>query len=274
MDSSIEDIEFLARSAHRVEALAALADGPRDRADLRAECGASSPTIGRVIRDFEARRWISRNGPRYELTPLGTFVAERFASLREAMATERKLRDVWRWLPREMEGFSVELFADAVVSYPGPGYPYEPVARVTQLVEETEAMRAFGTTEFKSINLDTVCDAVLDGMEYECIYAPAVLETVLSWNPERVTEAAACENCTILVHESLPDDDRCGIGIYDDRMGICCHDRETGMLEAVVDTDAIEAREWAEDIYERCRAEARPLDADEADALFSSALTA
>lgn len=77
-----------------------------------------------------------------------------------------------------MEGFSVDLFADAVVSYPGPGYPYEPVERVTHLVEETETMRAFGTTEFKSINPDTVCQAVLDGMEYECIYSPDVLETV------------------------------------------------------------------------------------------------
>lgn len=185
------------------------------------------------------------------------------------MATERKLRDVWRWLPREMEDFSVELFADAVVSYPGPGYLYEPVERVTRLVEGTETMRAFGTTEFKSINLDIVCDAVLNSMKYECIYAPAVLETVVSWNPERVAEAAVRENHTILVHDALPDDDRCGIGIDDDRIGIRCHDEETGMLEAVVDTDAIEARRWAERVYERCRAEARPLDADETDALRS-----
>lgn len=41
---------------------------------------------------------------------LGEFVAERFGNLREAMGTERKLRDVWEWLPREMEGFTVDLF--------------------------------------------------------------------------------------------------------------------------------------------------------------------
>jgi len=75
------------------------------------------------------------------------------------METERKLRDVWRWLPRGMDGFSVDLFADAVVSYPGPGYLYQPVERVTQLVKGTDSMRAFGTTEFKSVNLDTVCEA-------------------------------------------------------------------------------------------------------------------
>lgn len=48
--------------------------------------------------------------------PLGEFVATAFLDLREAMANERKLRDVWQWLPREMERFSVDLFADTVVS--------------------------------------------------------------------------------------------------------------------------------------------------------------
>jgi predicted transcriptional regulator len=272
MNAPLDEIEFLARSDHRVEVLDALAGQPCDRNDLRAATGASSPTIGRILGTFEDRRWVARDGRTYELTPLGEFVAERFTDLREAMAIEQKLRDVWQWLPREMEGFSVDLFADAVVSYPGPGYPYEPVERVTHLVEETETMRAFGTTEFKSINLDTVCQAVLDGMEYECIYSPDVLETVLSWNPERVTRAAACENCTILVHDSLPDGDRCGLGIYDERIGICCHDEETGMLEAVVDTDASEAREWAESVYQRHRSEARLL--DEEDPPISSDLPA
>lgn len=272
MDSPMEDIEFIARSDHRAGVLDALLDRPRTRDDLRDETGASSPTMGRILGDFEDRKWIVRDGGTYELTPLGEFVAERFGHLRDAMETERKLRDVWRWLPREMDDFSVDLFADAVVSYPVPGYPYEPVERVTHLVEGTETMRAFGTTEFKSVNLDVVCRAVLDGMEYECIYTPDVLETVVSWNPDRVVQAAARENCTILVHDSLPDGDRCGIGIYDERVGICCHDEETGMLEAVVDTDASEAREWAESVYHRYRADARPL--DEADTLVWSDLVA
>ena len=263
MTAQLEEIEFLARSAHRAGVLDALADRPRDRDDLRTETGASASTMGRILADFEERRWIERNGPTYELTPLGAFVAERFASLRQAMGIERKLRDVWRWLPREMEGFSVDLFADAVVSYPGPGYPYQPVERVTELIEETSEMLGFGTTVFKSINNETVCDSVLDGMEYEYIYSPAVLEATIDWNPARVAEAAACENCTILLHDGLPDVTRCGIGIFDERIGICCHDGETGMLEAVVDTDAPEAREWALAVYELHRADARSLTDEE-----------
>ncbi len=259
-ESPLDEIEFLARSEHRVGVLDALADAPRDRRDLCAATGASSPTMGRVLADFESRQWITRDGPTYELTRLGGFVVDRFGELCGAMATERKLRDVWRWLPREMEGFSVDLFADAVVSYPGPGYPYRPVERVTQLIEGSGSMRGFGTTVVKSSNLEAACRSILDGMEFEFVYSPDVLEAVVSWNPAKVAETAACENCTTFLHDSLPDGRWCGLGIYDDRVGICCHDVETGVLHAVVDTDAPAAFAWAESVYERVRREATPLD--------------
>ncbi|WP_254525001.1 helix-turn-helix transcriptional regulator [Natrinema caseinilyticum] len=268
MDCRLDEIEFLARSAHRTGVLEALLEGPRDRNDLRAATGASSPTMGRILGDFEDRRWIVRDGPTYELTPLGEYVAERFGTLCDAMETERTLRDVWRWLPREMEGFSVDLFDDAVVSYPGPNYPYEPVQRVRELIEETTAMCGFGTTVFKSINNETVCSSVIDGMDYEYIYSPAVLEATVAWKPKRVAEATACDNCTILLHDALPDEDRCGLGIFDDRIGICCHDPETGLLEAVIDTDSREAREWALSVFEHHRADARPVSHEEKASLF------
>lgn len=262
MNTSLDEIGFLARSDHRVEVLDALAERPCDRNDLRAATGASSPTMGRILADFEDRRWIDRDGRTYELTRLGEFVTERFMDLREAMETERKLRDIVPWLPREMEGFTVDLFADATVSYPGPGYPYQPVERVTQLIEGTESMRGFGTTVVKSSNLEAACRAILGGMEFEFIYSPGVLETIVAWNPEKVAEADACENCTTFVHNSLPDSDWCGLGIYDDRVGICCHDLETGMLKAVVDTESPAALSWDESVYERYRNEAHLLGDD------------
>lgn len=70
MDSSIEDIEFIASSKHRVGVLDALAEGRCDRDDLRSATRASSPTMGRVLGDFGDRRWIERIGATYELTPL------------------------------------------------------------------------------------------------------------------------------------------------------------------------------------------------------------
>jgi predicted transcriptional regulator len=273
MDSAIEDVEFIARSDHRVGVLETPTGGRHDRAELRAATGASSPTTGRILTDFDERRWIVRDGPTYELTQLGEFVADRFLSLRDAVETERTLRDARQWLPREMEGFSVDLFADAVVSYPGPGYPYEPVERLSQLIEGADRMRGFDSIVYKSVNNETVCAAVLEGMELEFVYSPTALEGTFAWNPERVSEAAACENCTVYVHDALPDGDRCGLGIVDDRAGICCHDPDTGALTAIIDTDAPAAREWAISTFERVRQEAKIVESRPFDAPVSSGST-
>ncbi|TYL36067.1 transcriptional regulator [Natronococcus pandeyae] len=260
MGTTIDDIEFLVSSKHRVGVLDALAERGRDRADLRAETGAHASTIGRVLGDFEDRRWIERRGSTYELTPLGKFVAERFADFCAAMEAEEKLRDVWQWLPREMEGFSVDMFADAVVAYPPAGYPYEPVKRVVQLVEESDTVRGFGATVFKTAANEAFCQAALDGMKVDVIYSPDVLAATVDWNPALFEKTATLDNCTIFVHDDLPDRRRCGIDVFDERAAICCHDTETRALRAWVDTDAPEAREWARTVFERYREEARPVD--------------
>jgi len=74
-------------------------------------------------------------------------------------------------------------------------------------------------------------------------------------------DISACENAAIFVHDHLPDGDRCGLGIVDDRAGICCHDTKTRALVALIDTDAPEAREWAISVFEEIRSEATQLDA-------------
>jgi predicted transcriptional regulator len=263
MGDATEAIEFLARSEHRVAALEALSERRYDRRDLREATGASDPTIGRALRDFEDRSWVVRDGPSYELTPLGEFVSERFLELRAGMRTCETLREVWQWLPREMEGFAVESFEDLVVSYPGPSYPYTPVERVSHLLESTDSIRGLGTTIYKSGNLEVFCRRVLEGMEMEYIYSLPILRAIVDWNPELTASAFERDNCTVLVHDALPDDDRCGLNIMDDCIGICGHDPDTAQLEAVIDTGSPAAREWAESVYERYRREARPFEEEE-----------
>ena len=260
MTPGIQTIEFLARSAHRVGVLDVLRDGPTTRGHLREATGASSPTVGRILADFQERQWVEREDAHYALTPLGDFVADRFLDLRTAMDSEAELRDVWRWLPHEMPGFSVDLFTDAVVSYPGPAYPYEPVERLGHLIESTTSLRGFDSIVFKSSNLETACGAVLDGMAFEYVFAPEALRGTVAWDPERMREVAACDDVAIYVHDHLPGGDRCGLGIVDDRAGICCHDPDTGALVAVVDTDAPAARDWAISTFEQVKAEAVPVD--------------
>jgi predicted transcriptional regulator len=115
-------------------------------------------------------------------------------------------------------------------------------------------MSVFWTAVIKSGSLETVCGAVIEGLELEYVFTPATFETTVTWDPEVIRETIACENCTVFVHDDLPDNDRCGLTIVEDRIAICCHDADTHTLQAVIDTGSPEAREWATDVFERaCR---------------------
>lgn len=267
MDAALDEIEFLISSNHRVGVLDALHEHPCDRDGLRTATGASSPTMGRILTDFEDRYWIVKEGQTYRLTDLGEFVAAQLQEFLDAMQFERTLRDIWPWLPHEIDGFSVELFTDVVVSQPGPGYPYQPVERLTDLIAETTAMRGFGMAMLKSGNLEVFFDRALDDLECEYIYPPTVFEELLLWDEQTVLETASRANYTVLLHDELPIDERCGICLFDDRVSICCYDQETGTFQSLVDTGSTEMCTWAASYYERLREEARPL--DEADNLVS-----
>ncbi len=258
MDTTLEDIEFLSSSQHRVGVLDALIESPCDRRELRTLTGASSPTMGRVLTDLQTRHWITKEGRTYRLTDLGEFVANRLGEFRNAMDLERSLREVWPWLPHELENFSVELFSDVTVSRPGPGYPYQPVERITELVQDAGLMRGFGMVMLKSSNLEVFFARSLDDLRSDYVYPPEVFEQIFEWNPDAVLKAVRHSNCTVWIHDDLPLDDRCGICLFDDHVSICCYDRETGALQATIDTGSPELVEWAESYYVRLRAEAEP----------------
>lgn len=259
MNASLDDIGFLVSSNHRVGVLTTLNKHPCNRDDLRDATGASSPTMGRILTDFEDRHWIEKEGQMYQLTGIGEFVADRFEEFLDAMRVEQRLRNISPWLPYDLDGFSIELFTDAVVSYPGPGYPYEPVDRLIQLAEATETYQGLGMTMLKSSALDLYFEGVFEGYEYEVIYPPEVFETMLSWDRTTVIEAVALENYTVLLHDNLPNSEWCGLCIFDDCISICCYESDTGMLRSLVDTTDPEAYAWGESLFEQYRAEARPL---------------
>ena len=262
MDAIPDDLEFLVTSDHRVAVLDALAEGPSDRAELRSTTGASSPTMSRILTDFEKRNWVER-GDTYQLTDLGEFVANQLTEFVEAMTIEQQLRDVWDWLPHEFDGFSVELFSDVAITYPNPGFPDRPVERRIELITETTTWRGFGVAMLGLRTLETSFDRFLNQQEEfvcEYIYPPAVFEELLSWgDTEAIMEAADSDSYTVLLHDDLPIDDRYEICLFDDCVTICCYDHENGGLQALIETTSSDMRAWAESYYEQFRKEAQPL---------------
>lgn len=255
MDAAVREIDFLARSAHRVEILYAAAERPHRRDEFQELTGASPANLGRVLRSFEKRNWIVRNGHWYEATPLGEFIVSEFRDLHEAMKTERKLRDVLRWLPTEVIGFPIELFTDAVVTVPEFGSPHQTASRFVELVEETETLFGFAPTTASS-DMEALFRNAIDGMKTEVIWPSNLTETVLTAHPKQVPEAIESGNLKIMINDDVP----CACAIFDDRIGLAGYDHETGIMRVTIDTAAPEARQWAEELYKSYRRNAYPLD--------------
>ena len=256
-EAAIADVAFLTRSVHRTRALVALAERPRSRSDLRETTGVSASTIGRMLGEFQRRHWIRRDGHQYEATQLGAFVAAAMRELTRQVAIEQKLRDVWQWLPTEVDGFTVEMCSDAVVSVAETADPYRPVRRFVSLLAETDRFRFVGS-DLALIEpcKDEFRQRVLDGVRTEIIDPPSVARHVLSAYPDHCADPLKSGNLTIRVHDDVPS---YGLGLFDDRIGIVGYSTDSGTVQVLIDTDAAAARDWAESTYERYRSEASPL---------------
>lgn len=256
-ESPLDEIEFLARSKHRVVSLDALAERPRSREDLGAITEASRSTIGRMLREFEKRRWIRREGHRYEATQLGRFVASGVTDLIDRIETEQGLRDIWHLLPIEESGLGIGLVSDAVVTVAETDDPYRPVNRFVSLLRESDRFRFVGfDIALLEPCKDELCQRIVDGMRTEIIDPPNVARYVLSTHSDHCSEPLASGNLSVLLHEDLPT---YGISIFDRRIGISGYSPDSGTVRVLVDTDSPDAREWAESTYESYRREARPL---------------
>ena len=256
MTTPVEDIEFLARSAHRVNALGVLSAGPQSRDDLREVIGASNATVGRLLNEFDKRTWIRRNGLRYELTPLGKFIADGFFDLVERFETERSMRDVWQWFPTGL-GFTIEMFSGATVTLQNEQNPYCPNSRYIELVETSESLREMGTIPHKEENVRMVLERAVAGMDVELVFPEAVLTHMAGFAPDLTNEALTSGNLVLLVCDHVPG----GFWIFDGHVGTCCRDHETGLSRAVIDTDTIEAQTHAQSLYDSYRRGATPFDA-------------
>jgi predicted transcriptional regulator len=245
--SPLNDIEYLARSEHRVTALAALARRPQSRIDLRTMTGVSQSTIGRTLREFEQRRWITREGTHYEATELGSYIAIGMREFVDRVETEQLLRDIWHLLPDATSEFRVDMCAEATVTIAEATDPYRPLDRFLDLLGETTELRFAGfDVALIAPCKDELCQRIIDGMRAEIIGPPSVVNHIRSSYPREFEETLESGNLIVRVHDGLP---HYGIGLFDDRIAISGNNPDRGAVEVLLDTDSADAREWAESIY-------------------------
>lgn len=245
--SPLEDIGYLTRSEHRTPTLVALTDRPRSRSELCELTAVSSSTIRRTLREFEDRTWVRKEGYQYVATPLGEAIADGMKELTSLVETERKLRDIWHWLPDEVTASPTETWSEMTVTLPEPDSPYRPVNRFKSLLKQTDEIRYLRPeVALMEPCFDALLSLVDSGVEMTLIDRPRCHAYFITTYPERSLEMEERDNFTVLQHDDLP---QCGIGLLEDRVIISCYAADSGAVRALIETDGPTVREWAESTF-------------------------
>lgn len=243
----LDDVEFLARSGHRVEVLRTLASGARPRPALHDETGIPQPTLGRILGGFEERNWVERRNSEYALTAFGELVAAAFDDLLDTVATVQRVGDVLVQLPPEELDVDLSEFADATVTTPEPGGVFAPVDRLTELFFAAAAARIL----VHSAPPGTQADHVNRGERFR--ESDRVVESINS--PAALDQARASPETAALVREGIesgraviyeyPDDIPFVLAVTDDLTLLAPTD-DQGVPTALVETANGTVRAWAE----------------------------
>jgi predicted transcriptional regulator len=248
--------ELVAVVNRRLDVMAAL-EQSRAKRDLLADLEVSRSTLDRAVRELESLGLVSR-GEGYHLTVTGRLVLELYrgllADLDDVAAARELLGSLSRDAPVDpamLRGARVE-----VAENPAPAAVLDPVF---DRLEDARRLRVFSVARSRPDYTDRTREQLVDeGVELEVVYSRPVLEFLLEnreWYPEAL-EGAAVDRYVReslpygLTIATLPDDRFVALVVYD----------EASRPRGVVVNDTPAACRWADEVFERYRETAEPLE--------------
>lgn len=252
-DPPVAELAFLARSPHRVELLTQLSRGERTRRELQDATGTSQPTLGRILGDFEQRRWIANNHDgTYALTPLGALLADTVDDLLGVLDTIGRLAGLVDHLPLEELEFEVHHLQTATITTPSPSDPLAHMRRFDELAAGATTVRMFSNV-LACTPANEPSDAARDHLAPvdELVVTADALETdfddsdLREWLYGRIEDGGL----SLYRHEGSA---AFLLGIFDETVGIVPID-ETEMPCGLIEAEADPIRTWAEETFEEYR---------------------
>lgn len=259
MDSPLDAVSFLARSENRVSVLAVVTAEQGTREQLRARTGVARATLDRILREFEQRAWIVRDGRAFRATPTGTVLAREFAELLEDVEWIREIQEVARWFPSDVP-FDLELLSDARVTTPTEVDALAPVSRGKETVSTAERLRFF-THGYTVVALNVVHERAARGeLAVEGVITANAVDAQLTEPALADTFRRALELDAItvyrldetLTYSCIVADETVVFSLVDDH----------GAPQALVETDEPAVREWALETFETYRDRSEQVEPD------------
>lgn len=255
----VEEIEFLARSANRIQLLAAIQDeGTIEKRTLQNQFDVARTTLVRNLETLEERGWIETGNPNtYTLTCAGEVVTDSFADLMDVVRITKRLRPFLKWLPTDTFNLDLRLLTDAEIILADSSDPYATTNRHVEALKRTQTFRAILPVVGQH-SVETAWRRIREGKgEHEVVVRPEIAE-LLRTDPSyarQIEKGLDTERIEMFVYDG---DIPYFIGLYDELVQIGVED-DDGMPRAMVETNAKDVRIWAEQTYEDYRRQAELL---------------
>ncbi|WP_435180696.1 helix-turn-helix transcriptional regulator [Halorussus sp. AFM4] len=257
MEGGRADIEFLARSAVRVEVMDALRrEGELSRTELRDRIDASRTTVQRNLEALEDRGWVRSRGRAYSLATCGELIADEFTGFRETVSAAEHLQPVLKWLDRSDLDLDLRLLSDATVVTASQGDPWAMVNRHVKRLEEAETVRAI--LPLVGLHaMEVTRDRILDGSaRIEFIGTSSVIDTLRNSSDYRPIYDDLLGSDRFELY-ATDEEVRYYLGVLDDIVQIGVD--EDGEPRALLETENSEVHRWARDTYAEHLSRARPV---------------
>lgn len=249
-ETPFESLAFLARSENRIDLLTQLSRGGRTRRELHEATGISQPTLGRILGDFEQRRWIVNNHDgSYTLSPLGELLATEVGGVVSVFDTINRCSGFAEHLPFERFGFDLDHLCRATITTPTEGEPLAHMRKFDELAANASTVKLFSnviscspaddSAEADRAHLAPIDELVVTG---DALGADLVDSQLRDWLYERI-EAGA-----LTLYRSDGSAEMI-LGIFDGTVGIVPID-DGGMPRGLIEADTEPVRSWVTDIFE------------------------
>jgi predicted transcriptional regulator len=259
MASTLDDIQFLANSENRVRVLAALADGASTRRDVQEVADVPRSTAARVLDDAESRDWVTSEGSRYRITPLGEAMLAEFRRHRETTAAIHHLGAAIDWLPDPAWELDFRALRDARITTPTETNPTAHFDRGMEQLREADSYR--GLTQNSLPEYMRVLHGRIEAgeLDFEGVLEAGVLDAVRS-DPDRAALWRALADRTWLYDGRVP----LNVHLVDGTVLLwLCGENEAGddvLAMGLLESTDPAVVSWAETLYEEYRTAAEPLD--------------
>ncbi|WP_227133307.1 helix-turn-helix transcriptional regulator [Halorubellus salinus] len=257
MNDPFDAMSYVLRSRNRFAILEAVADRPCERSALVVRTESSRVTVGRILRDFEERAWVTTDGREYVATVEGRALANAVRAALDELKGVERVAPLLPEFPLEDAVLPRGALAAASVTTPNAAQPLRPTQRLTELGANADVVRTYAvgiTVEATEAHLELVRDA---GQHLELLVPTTALEAARQTSAVREPLSALVRTDAV-VAVCDPDPTFPFVARFDDH-AVLAATTDNGTIAGIVEWETDEMAAWVDDRLDDHLAASDPL---------------